>query len=155
MSDQQSWSPETMVLAALTAWPEEKINYLYLQKFLYLLDQELSDSMGGPCFDFIAYEFGPVDGAVADMMRRLAALGLVAVSLSPARSPLYALTEKGRAAGAAALAQAPAKVSSYVRLVADWAYRQGAGQLVRSINHYQHQAARRMVSASPAAEIPL
>src|SRR4051812_45945640 len=92
------------VLAVLSTSGLKPWTPVQLQKVFFLLDKNLGDAIGGPKFDFAAYDYGPFD---ADVYRQVDALqyeGRAQITKPQVGGMrTYALTPEGQALGEAKL----------------------------------------------------
>ena len=128
--DRQDW-----LLLALDFAGGQTLSPAQLQKSLFLLGQELPETLGTPDFyQFIPYNYGPWCRQIYDDAESLASVGLVAVLREPGASYVqYAITVRGRERGANLRALANARGVSYLERIVAWVLRQSFSQLVRAI----------------------
>ena len=94
-----------------------------MQKLVFLLDRKLATELGGPHFDFAAYDYGPFDRAVYDVLRELEQQGLVeTLFVNGPRWKKYRTTPQGQRVGEELLqsignhaAEAIKRLSAFVR----------------------------------------
>lgn len=128
-------SRQSVVLAALASCPGEAFAPVQVQKLFFLIDENVSASLGGKQFSFEPYDYGPFDKAVYQELDVLSRHGLVSVYSvgSGSGSRRYGLTPAGLEIGARNLAALPQGVASYIREVGAWVRRLTFAQLVGSI----------------------
>lgn len=97
MGSTNKLSQEDMVLAALAPAEGAPHSPVQVQKLLFLLDRNLSPLLGGPCFDFQPYHYGPFDRSVYATLEGLAKQGLVEITQAQGNKwPDYRLTAEGQ-----------------------------------------------------------
>lgn len=122
-----------IILAALAAAGENAtFSPVQVQKLFFLIDREASQLVGGPHFNFSAYDYGPFDRAVYDELDRLSIDGFMEIQ-SSGRYRKYVLTPKGYEAGVTRLQELPPKAYSFVRRAAKWVRELSFQQLVAAI----------------------
>ena len=94
---------QEMVLAAMAAVPDAKFAPVQVQKLFFLIDERLSDRIGGKLFDFAPYHYGPFDSSVYWDLEKLEEFGFVKIEGPSGRDRRYSLTNLGERAGASAL----------------------------------------------------
>lgn len=109
-----------LVLAALASGGKDAtFGPIHIQKLLFLIDAEIPDLTDGPHFRFRPGEYGPFDETVHTVLEDLADSSLVVASHRH-RYRAYALTEGGRSAGDAVLAELPADAIRFMKDAATW-----------------------------------
>ncbi|MGH1558481.1 hypothetical protein ACRAWD_13670 [Caulobacter segnis] len=100
-----------------------------------LLDEAISQDIGGKQFDFEPYDYGPFDRDVYAELNHLQSIGLVELSyVNPtAGGRRYGLSLAGYQAGRAILENLPPTARAYITDVANWVLRLSFAQLVGSI----------------------
>ncbi len=106
-----------------------------VQRMLFLVDREAAEYVGGPHFDFVAHDYGPLDRGVYDVLDELWREGLVE-QRNPARYREFALTPKGYKAGHAVLDGFPDRVGSFLRRLVEWVRNLTFEQLAAAILKY-------------------
>jgi hypothetical protein len=129
------FSREDVVLAGLGALgPHVWFRPVQLQKLFFLLDQEASQPIGGPHFNFRPYNYGPFDRGVYDAIEGLAARKLAAVGTT-GRYSTYSATAEGAAEARSVLARMDGETHNYIKNVASWVLSVSFDQLVSSIHN--------------------
>lgn len=119
LNRQDAMRRQDLVLAALAPAGGELHTPVQVQKLLFLIDDQIPDSVGGPHFAFRPYHYGPFDRAVYEELSHLQRAGLVeAVSRSTWQA--YRLSAAGQAAGDKALATLDDRGRGYVQKVSDF-----------------------------------
>lgn len=123
------------ILATLSTVPEAKFAPVQVQKILFLIDQNIADSLGGKQFDFAAYDYGPFDKSIYLDLTELSRLGLVEIENNNDRSLVrkYSLTVSGLRLGQEKLSSLPTKAQAYIKQVVTWAKNLSFSQLVGAI----------------------
>lgn len=123
---------EKIILAGLAPAKGEAHTPVQVQKMFFLLDQNISEKIGGPFFNFQPYNYGPFDKAVYEVLERLAKAGLVSFE-SQGSWRTYKLTVQGQREGERILSQLPAGVQDYIDTVSQFVRGLSFTQLVRAI----------------------
>lgn len=111
---------DDIVAAAFAATePGTKFDPLRAQKLLFLIDQVVSERIGGPFFDFRPYLYGPFDQAVYDAIQNLVAAGYARAD-TVGRYQRHMLTDIGYRHGATVLGSLPDAVADYFGRTAAW-----------------------------------
>ena len=131
------------VLAALAPAHGAPHSPVQVQKLLFLLDENIQDSAGGPHFNFEPYHYGPFDKEVYTVLQELATEGLVEIEPEPLqRWNMYRLTPEGQKAGEEILAVLPPAGRTYVTTVSGFVRSLPFAQLVAAIyKAYPHMKA--------------
>lgn len=126
---------QKIVLAALSAGPGEPFAPVQVQKMFFLIDEAISQDIGGKQFSFEPYDYGPFDRNVYTELNHLQSIGLVELSyINPtAGGRRYGLTLAGHQAGRAILVGLSPTAQAYITDVANWVLRLSFAQLVGSI----------------------
>lgn len=133
------WSETTdrqkFVLAALATDPDAEFAPVQVQKFFFLLDENLSGIIGTRQFAFEPYDYGPFDKAVYRELEILQNQGLVNIEQvgASAGQRRYSLTPRGQQAGEQALSQRPEFARQYMVELSAWVRSLSFAQLVGSI----------------------
>ncbi|MBI3169599.1 MAG: hypothetical protein HYZ22_14035 [Chloroflexi bacterium] len=120
-----------IVLAGLAPANETWYSPVQVQKLFFLLDQNISKSIGGPFFDFQPYNYGPFDKMVYETLEELAMQGLVQIDNGDRRQ--YQLTRQGLEEGKKILNGFPDKEKRYVVEVSEFVRKLTFAQLVSAI----------------------
>ena len=134
---------QELVLAALAAGESNsELSPVQAQKLFFLIDQNVSASIGGQQYNFQAYDYGPFDSAVYSDLDWLALPqeGMIEITRSGRYRP-YRLTDQGRQFGVEKLAQIDAGASDYFGRAKDWVKSLSFQGLVKAI--YQAYPAMR------------
>lgn len=136
---------QELVLAALSAGQtNSELSPAQTQKLFFLIDQNVAGALGGPLFNFEPYDYGPFDSAVYSDLDWLSAFpGHVEINRN-GRYRTYRLTESGRQAGEARLADLDPATRDYFGRARDWVASLSFQDLVRAI--YQAYPAMRAKS---------
>lgn len=109
-----------LVLAALASGGKNAtFGPLRIQKLLFLIDAEIPDLTDGPLFRFRPCEYGPFDETVHTVLDELVDSSPV-VANHRRGYRTYALTEGGRSAGGAVLAELPPDAIRFMKDAAAW-----------------------------------
>jgi uncharacterized protein len=122
-----------LMLAALAAADRAEHTPVQVQKLLFLIEKNVSKELGGPTFDFVAYDYGPFDSSVYDVLRALEQAGLATASVTSRGWKKYALTPAGQEEGLKQLEQLPDRASKYIKEVSQFVRRLGFADLVSAI----------------------
>jgi uncharacterized protein len=124
---------EELLLAALASTDGE-FSPVQIQKTIFLLDRKVPEWTGGPHFNFKAYDYGPFDQSIYQVLTALRDRGLVEISGdASSKHRRYALTALGREQGVNVLAQQPTEISSYFNQLTEFVKSLGFAQLVSTI----------------------
>jgi hypothetical protein len=131
------------VLAALAPAHGVPHSPVQVQKLLFLLDENIQDSAGGPHFNFEPYHYGPFDKEVYDVLQELETEGLVEIEPETLhRWNTYRLTREGQKAGETILSTLPQTAQTYMTTVSDFVRSLPFAQLVAAIyKAYPHMKA--------------
>ena len=108
-----------LVLAALSVAKGATHTPVQVQKLFFLIDQEISDQVGGPHFDFEPYNYGPFDQEVYRELDALAEDGYVEMVPQSTWSS-YRLTDEGQAEGTRHLAALDRTARTYIRQASEF-----------------------------------
>lgn len=122
------------VLASMAMAGRDPLSPVQVQKYFFLLDQNVSENVGGAHFDFQAYDYGPFDKEVYEVLDDLRGQGLVEVVGDTWRGiRTYRLTEAGFHAAEEPIEQLPDVIQKYARDVVSWMRQLSFTQLVSAI----------------------
>lgn len=109
-----------------------------IQKLLFLIDKRLVDELGGPFFNFIAYDYGPFDKEIYRILESLAIEDLVEIiEDEEIRWKRYRLTFKGQRQGEIILNSLDDDAADYIRKLSKFVRKLSFPQLVSTIyNEY-------------------
>ena len=79
---------KNIILASMAASDGATHTPVQIQKLLFLIDKKLSDELGGPFFNFIAYDYGPFDKEIYKLLEELASEDTTATMRSGGALPL-------------------------------------------------------------------
>lgn len=125
---------QDFVLGVLSTAKGEPWTPVQVQKIFFLIDKRLGKLVGGPWFDFVAYDYGPFDRQVYLDIESLASRGSVQIlgrdSFSASK---YRVTREGRKEGNQALAGLREDVRHNIHDLSDWVRSLSFRQLVSAI----------------------
>ena len=122
------------VLAALAASSGAEYTPVQVQKLFFVVDREISQVVGGPFFNFIAYDYGPFDSDVYNVLRQLEEDGNVqTLYYSPSGFRRYKLTAQGQVKGVGIFQGLDKKVSDYITTLSDKIRKLSFAELVSAI----------------------
>jgi uncharacterized protein len=104
---------QNIVLAGLAPARGAGHSPVQVQKLFFLLDREIPTYIGGPLFDFKAYNYGPFDKRVYAELDALAVDGHVEL-IPKGKWHEYRLTSAGQAIGDSVLVQLPKVPRDYI-----------------------------------------
>lgn len=110
---------EEIILAALSASEDEPYSATQVQKFLFLIDQNISDEIKGPCFNFQPDAYGPFDAEVCKILTVLSFQGMVMIQ-SPNGCKTYQLTVRGYKKGEEILNMLSVKAFNYIKNISEF-----------------------------------
>lgn len=123
---------EKIILAGLVPAKGEAYTPVQVQKMFFLLDKNVSKSLGGPFFNFQPYNYGPFDKTVYEVLEQLSREGLVSLE-SQGNWRTYKLTVQGQKQGEKILSQLSAEIQDYIETVSQFVRGLSFTQLVRAI----------------------
>lgn len=110
-----------LVLAVLAASSGAPWSPVQVQKMFFLLDQKVGQELGGPHWDFRAYDYGPFDSAVYGEIERIQADGLASIEGGEfSRTRRFALSPAGQERGESLLEGFAPALRDYVCELASW-----------------------------------
>jgi len=121
-----------LVLAALSVADLGIHTPVQLQKLFFLIDKEIPHLVGGPHFDFQAYNYGPFDQAVYRELDKLALVEFVETVPQSTWSS-YRLTQQGQKHGETYLMQMDEKAIAYIRKASEFVRSLSFTQLVSAV----------------------
>ena len=104
-----------------------------VQKLFFIIDREISKSIGGPYFNFTAYDYGPFDSKVYDELKKLEQDGDVETSHYSSGLRRYKFTIQGQEKGTTVLKSWGKKVSDYIIALSNWVRSLSFAELVSAI----------------------
>ncbi len=130
-----------LVLAALSAAEGAHYTPVQIQKLCFLIDENLSEIIGGKTFNFKPYDYGPFDKAVYEELESLANAG--DVDICPGRKwSQYHLTSEGQKKGKALLRNMDPDAQDYIQRVSEFVRSLSFTELVSAIYRaYPHMRA--------------
>lgn len=120
------------VLAVLATSGGEAWTPVQVQKMFFLLDQRLASQVGGPHFSFAAYDYGPFDAAVYDVIERQERATLASVERASSMR-MFRLTRLGQERGDEVLASMAVAPREYIRSLSAWVRSLSFQQLVSAV----------------------
>ena len=121
------------VLAAMSPANGAEYSPVQIQKLLFVLDRELGEDIGGPYFNFVAYDYGPFDKRVYTVLEDLAVLDKVTITDSGQKYSYYALTPTGLITGKKSIQQLDHKTQNYIVALSSFVRKCTFSQLVSAI----------------------
>ena len=104
------------VLAMMATADGQPLTPVQVQKLFFILDRRCADRIGGPFFDFAAYDYGPFDSSVYREIEGLAGKQEAEIVTPTGFSmKTYRLTSDGQKRGEAILGSLDQKVRDYAR----------------------------------------
>ena len=124
------------MLASLAIEPSALFGPAQVQKFFFLLDQELADHIGGRFFDFRAYDYGPFDAEVYRELERLSQMGLVQILSGDVLHRRFLLTSEGYEWGKRFLRNIEPIARKKIRKISEWVRTVSFRELITEIYRY-------------------
>jgi uncharacterized protein YwgA len=124
---------QSLLLAALSAGGTYQYTPVQVQKLIFLIERNVASDLGGQAFEFKAYDYGPFDSSIYEVLREIEDQGLAISSATTRGWKKYQLTEPGAAKGSRLLSQLPKRAADYVRSVSEFVRRLSFAELVSSI----------------------
>ena len=128
-----SMDTESFVLMALAAGGEKTYSPVQVQKLLFLLDDNIPESVKGPHFNFEPYDYGPFDKEVYAVLERLEDKNLVSILPTGRGWNKYTLTPTGFKHGCKHLNNLGTKPRTYAKKLAHFVTTVSFSQLVSAI----------------------
>ncbi|MBU1999320.1 MAG: hypothetical protein KKE64_07500 [Candidatus Omnitrophica bacterium] len=123
-----------IVLAALAASNGAEHTPVQVQKLFFVVDREISQLVGGPFFNFVAYDYGPFDSDVYNVLRQLGEDGNAeTLYYRPSGFRRYKLTAQGQEKGTSILQGLDKKASEYIVALSGWIRKLSFAELVSAI----------------------
>lgn len=127
---------QKLILAVMSAANQGSFLPVQIQKLFFLIDKRLTDQVGGECFAFMPYDYGPFDQQVYQELDRLQSCALVSITDgSPWEVREYTLTDAGQTAGARLLNEfeqdAQASIAELTKFVRSLSFRQLVSAIYR------------------------
>lgn len=121
-----------IVLAGLYPLEQKFYSPVQVQKLFFLLDENISELVDGPHFDFQPYNYGPFDHVVYRTLEELEFEGLV--EIKPANSRVkYRLTNEGQNEAEKVFQELDPKAQNFIEKVSDFVLKLSFSSLVSSI----------------------
>ena len=125
---------ENYVLAVMSAAQTNELSPVRVQKLFFLLDEDASELVGGPHFNFFPYDYGPFDKDVYAVFEALEGKELVAIVPPNFNHPrMYRLTDKGLSTGKKLLESFPEETQDYIAELVEWIRSKSFTQIVSTI----------------------
>ncbi len=125
---------EELVLAALSPAQGRRLTPVQVQKLFFLIDETVPEHVGGPHFDFKAYDYGPFDSEVYATIEGLARRGLAEVDRSAQFSmKTYRLAPAGQRLGDELLAGLPGPGREFIERAFEFVTTTPFAELVSAI----------------------
>jgi hypothetical protein len=120
------------VMAVLSTSHGQAWTPVQVQKIFFLLDKKIGDRVGGPFWNFSAYDYGPFDACVYDEIENLEHFGDSVVNRPPfGGMRTFALTSTGQHKGESQLSTLP--IASYIEALSNWVRNLSFHQLVSAV----------------------
>ncbi|MFO1430528.1 MAG: hypothetical protein U1F76_10380 [Candidatus Competibacteraceae bacterium] len=111
---------------------EVLLSPVQVQKLFFILDREISYSIGGPHFHFKPYDYGPFDADVYSEIEKLVEAGLAQIDKGY-QYRIYRLTDEGLKKGLKLADNLPESARKYIVTVGSFVRRLSFQELVSSI----------------------
>ena len=124
---------QKMIIAAMASGGEGAIfSPVQIQKMFFLIDREATKFVGGPYFNFEAYDYGPYDSEVYVELSQLKDQGLANIRRDSHYNN-YSLTAEGFKQGKEVLEDSLKGASSALQKIATWILQRNFQQIVTAI----------------------
>lgn len=120
-------------LVALAGCGRRPFSPVQLQKFLFILDRNVGQRLGGTGYNFQPYHYGPFDQAVYQTLEGLEVEDLAVIEKDESGRRTYKLSAKGEAEGTKLLAKVDAPLRAYFATIGDFVRNQSFAGLVSAI----------------------
>lgn len=124
---------EDKILAALAPAGTGLHTPVQVQKLLFLLEDNIPESMGGRHFHFEPYHYGPFDKTVYSALEVLSRMGLVDIEYGSGNWRNYRLTPEGQARGQEILQRLEPSAVEYIKKISDFVRKLSFSQLVSAV----------------------
>ena len=124
---------EKFVLAVMSSSDGNGFSAVQVQKIFFLVDQEISDLVGGRQFSFAPHHYGPFDKNVYSVLESLVEKGLVYINFHSANRRNYMLTPQGHEIGQAEFADLPPNAQDFIRQSSEFVRENTFADLVAAI----------------------
>jgi len=122
------------VLAAFAASGGAEHTPVQVQKLFFVIDREIPQLVGGPFFNFVAYDYGPFDCDVYNVLKQLEEDGDAQILYCcPSGFRRYKLTAQGQQKGEGLLGTLDKKASEYIMALSDKIRKLSFAELVSAI----------------------
>jgi len=123
-----------IILAALAVGEGAIHTPVQVQKLLFLIDKNISHSIGGPFFDFQPYAYGPFDKQISRLLYLLHEDGDVEIIRNPALQWVkYRLTTQGQKKGEAIINSVSKEIKNYFKKLSKFVRSLTFAELVSAI----------------------
>lgn len=122
-----------LLLAALSAGAGDDHTPVQVQKLIFLVEENMSEEIGGGAFSFKPYDYGPFDSSVYDVLRALEEDGLASSETTMRGWKKYKLTAIGQARGDVLLAGVSARARQYILDISAFVRRVSFAELVSAV----------------------
>lgn len=123
---------QNLVLAAFAAEKESSFTPVQVQKMFFLIDENISEFLGGKHFDFAPYNYGPFDKSVYKVLEKLNLSGDVSIS-RVGNLKIYKSTSAGYEKGVDLLENLPQEARDYIKKTSEFVRSLSFTDLVSSI----------------------
>jgi hypothetical protein len=120
-------------LLAIAAAGGQPLSPVQLQKSLFLFQDAYREELGGNCYNFVPYDYGPFAVAVYHDAEAHQAAGHVSIMQTPGGWSQYAATPAGLDRANELATQAPQGALQHLRQLVTWARGISFQQLVRAV----------------------
>ena len=125
---------DEMILAAMSPEKGSSFTPVQIQKLMFLIDEELSENLGGKLFRFKPYNYGPFDSELYFRLNALVKSGDVElVSVLDQRWSKFRATDQGMTKGIRSLEQLEPWVKKAIEVYSDWVRSLSFTQLLSAI----------------------
>lgn len=122
-----------LTLAALATSPDAAWTPVQVQKLFFLIDRRAAQLVGGPLYNFTAFDYGPFDAEVYHTIDALARDGLAVVNRPPFGMRTFTVTPTGVTRGRALLEQLHPAARKYIGDLSVWIRQRSFKELVSAI----------------------
>lgn len=121
------------MLASFAAVEGSTFEPVQVQKFLFLIDENLANELGGKKFQFRPYDYGPFDHMVYRILENLASRGLAIIEFGHHGRRTFRLSAAGQHEGAALLRRMPQEIQIKISHASNWVRALSFSDLVAAI----------------------
>ena len=125
-------SKEDILFAGLAVSKGVTHSPVQVQKLFFLIDKNVAKDIGGPFFDFQAYNYGPFDKEIYKLLQVFSTRGYIEIIRENTWRE-YRLTKEGQDLGEKILRRIPAEINNYLEKISKFVLSLSFSELVMAI----------------------